>query len=39
MKGRYLNEKDIKAKSKVPVIGRRVARDLFGEEDPMGKVC
>ena len=37
MKGRYLNEKDIKEKSKVAVIGRLVARDIFKEEDPIGK--
>ncbi len=37
MKGRYLNERDIKEKSKVAVIGRLVARDIFKEEDPIGK--
>ena len=37
MKGRYINEDDIKNKTKYTVIGRRVALDLFGEEDPMGK--
>ena len=35
--GRYLNDTDIKQKKKVAVIGRLVARDLFGEEDPIGK--
>ena len=37
MKGRYLNEKDIKEKSKIAVIGRLVARDIFKQEDPLGK--
>ena len=37
MKGRYLNEKDINEKSKVTVIGRLVARDIFKQEDPIGK--
>ena len=37
MKGRYLNEKDIKEKSKIAVIGRLVARDIFKQEDPIGK--
>ena len=37
MKGRFINEDDIKNKTKYIVIGRRVALDLFGEEDPMGK--
>ena len=37
MKGRYINEKDIKNKTKVVVIGRLVARDIFKTEDPIGK--
>jgi len=37
IKGRYLNDIDIKQKKKVAVIGRLVARDLFGEEDPIAK--
>ena len=37
MKGRFINEDDIKNKTKYTVIGRRVALDLFGEEDPLGK--
>ena len=37
MKGRFINEDDIKNKTKYTVIGRRVALDLFGEEDPIGK--
>ena len=37
MKGRFINEADIKNRTKYAVIGRKVASDLFGEEDPMGK--
>ena len=37
MKGRYLNENDIKNKTKNVVIGRLVALDLFKQEDPLGK--
>lgn len=37
MKGRYVNELDVKNKSKHAVIGRLVARDLFKQEDPLGK--
>lgn len=37
MKGRYLNEKDLTEKRKNVVIGRLVAKDLFGTEDPIGK--
>jgi len=37
MKGRYINEKDIENKTKVVVIGRLVARDIFKTEDPIGK--
>ncbi|MFL2622592.1 MAG: ABC transporter permease [Candidatus Marisimplicoccus sp.] len=37
MKGRYINEKDIKEKNKVVTIGRLVARDIFKGEDPLGK--
>ena len=37
MKGRFINEDDLKNKTKYTVIGRRVALDLFGEEDPIGK--
>lgn len=36
-KGRYLNENDIENRSKVAVIGRKVAEELFKEEDPIGK--
>lgn len=36
--GRFINEADNIGKSKVAVIGRKVAEDLFGKEDPLGKV-
>ncbi|MGN7515339.1 MAG: ABC transporter permease [Allomuricauda sp.] len=35
--GRYINEADIVNKAKVAVIGRKVAEDLFKNEDPLGK--
>lgn len=37
MQGRYINESDIQNKEKFAVIGRLVALDLFGTEDPIGK--
>ena len=37
MKGRYINELDVKNKSKHAIIGRLVALDLFKQEDPIGK--
>jgi putative ABC transport system permease protein len=37
MKGRYLDQLDIKEKKKSAVIGRLVAKDLFKTEDPIGK--
>jgi len=38
MKGRYINDNDIKEKSKHVVIGRLVEQDLFGkEENALGK--
>jgi len=37
MKGRYLNIEDIKGKAKYAVIGRLVERDLFADEDAVGK--
>lgn len=37
MFGRYLNQKDINEQSKVVVIGRLVAQDLFKNENPIGK--
>ncbi len=35
--GRYLNEKDLRDKSKVLVIGRLVKQDLFGEKPALNK--
>lgn len=35
--GRYLNDRDIKEKSKVIVIGRLIKKDLFGERPALGK--
>ncbi len=35
--GRQLNELDVKNKSKVMVLGRLVVKDLFKEENPIGK--
>lgn len=35
--GRYLNERDLKEKSKVLVIGRLIKKDLFGEKPALGK--
>lgn len=37
MKGRYINSLDVNNKTKHAVIGRLVARDLFKQEDPIGK--
>ena len=37
MKGRYVNSKDIREKTKYAVIGRMVEKDLFDGEDAMGE--
>ena len=37
MKGRYINQSDISRKTKVAVIGRMVAEDLFKSEEAIGK--
>lgn len=37
MKGRYINQMDLDNKTKNAVIGRLVAKDLFGTENPIGK--
>lgn len=36
MKGRFINDKDLKDRTKVCVIGRMVVKDLYGDEDPIG---
>ena len=35
--GRFINERDIREKSKVIVIGRLIKKDLFGEKNAMNK--
>lgn len=35
--GRYINERDLRDKSKVVVIGRLIKKDLFGEKPALGK--
>src|SRR5690606_16007103 len=37
MNGRFLNEDDIKRKTKYAVIGRLVQQDLFGSQNALGK--
>jgi putative ABC transport system permease protein len=37
MKGRFIHKDDISNKTKIVVIGRLVAKDLFKDEDPIGK--
>ena len=37
-KGEMFTEKDLKTASRVAVIGKKVVKNLFGEEDPIGKV-
>lgn len=37
MFGRYLNQNDIDSKTKVAVIGRLVAQDLFKDKNPIGE--
>lgn len=37
MKGRFINEVDLQEKAKNVVIGRLVEKDLFKDEDPIGK--
>ncbi|WP_108866483.1 ABC transporter permease [Aquimarina aquimarini] len=38
MKGRYLNQADIKDRTKNIVIGRLIEKDLFKKEDALGKM-
>jgi putative ABC transport system permease protein len=37
VRGRYLNDTDLRERRKVAVIGSQVRRTLMGEEDPIGK--
>ena len=37
MKGRYINDEDVKNKTKYAVIGRLVEQDLFGHESALNK--
>jgi len=37
MKGRYINQEDVKNRTKHAVIGRLVEQDLFGTKNSMGK--
>ncbi len=37
VQGRYINDADVIGRSKVAVLGRKVAEDLFKEEEPLGK--
>lgn len=36
--GRYLNQRDVKDRNKVLVIGRQVQKELFKDEDPIGQM-
>jgi putative ABC transport system permease protein len=36
-KGRYVNDYDVRQKRKVAVIGHKIAQEILGEEDPLGK--
>lgn len=35
--GRLINEADVRQKAKVAVVGKNIAADLFGGDDPVGK--
>jgi putative ABC transport system permease protein len=35
--GRFLNDQDIERRRRVVFLGDRLAKDLFGEEDPVGR--
>lgn len=37
LEGRFINDNDVKEKSKVCVIGQDAVNELFGKEDPLGK--
>ncbi len=36
-RGRFISEMDVRNASKVAVIGHELAKDLFGQDDPVGK--
>lgn len=36
-KGRVFNDSDVQSMRKVALIGKNIAEELFGEEDPLGK--
>jgi putative ABC transport system permease protein len=36
--GDFFTEHDVRSKSKVAVLGKTVAKELFGQEDPIGKI-
>jgi putative ABC transport system permease protein len=36
--GRYISDEDVEARRRVVALGRTVARELFGELNPLGKV-
>jgi putative ABC transport system permease protein len=38
LRGRFLNDEDLKRRRKVAVIGKRVRESLFEDEDPIGKI-
>jgi putative ABC transport system permease protein len=38
IKGRFLNDNDLKNNEKVAVIGLKIEQDLFKGEDPLGKI-
>lgn len=35
--GRELTDEDVRSMAKVAILGNKLAKDLFGEEDPIGK--
>lgn len=38
LRGRFLNDEDVKRRRKVAVIGKRVRESLFEDENPIGKI-
>lgn len=37
-KGRFINDKDLKNKQNICVLGEKISKDLFGKEDPRGRI-